>query len=164
MRPRWAKGRTNAGNHRKVAAWPPTCARCSVGKTGVGPPPHAARVLLASHALSKVEVEDETCLMLAQIHERGSRPSRVLMELLQIGSLPRQGSLRLSPTLAARPVRGRCVPSCRQTACRPIAGSASGALAQSGWHVVAQACIAATGKMMKGAQRRTCIGHTDWAM
>jgi hypothetical protein len=88
MRTRWAKGRTNAGNHRKVAAWPPTCAPWSVGKTGVDPPPHAARVLLASHALSKVEVEDETCLMLAHVPERGSRPSRVPMELLQIGSLP----------------------------------------------------------------------------
>ena len=65
----------------------------------MGPPPHAARVLLASHALSKVEVEDETCLMLAQIHERGSRPSRVLMEPANRLATT-QGSLRLSPTLA----------------------------------------------------------------
>ena len=92
-----------------------------------------------------VEVEDETCLHSLCLPIRAREPtSRVLTELLQIGSLPRKGSLRLSPTLAAR---GRCVQEGRQTGCRPFV---DGALAQSGWHVVAQACIAATGKMMKG--------------
>jgi hypothetical protein len=66
-----------------TAKWP--SGELARGKDwGVDPPPHAARVLLASHALSKAEVEDETCL------PREREPtSRVLMELLQIGSLPR---------------------------------------------------------------------------
>ena len=42
-----------------TAKWP--SGELARGKDwGVDPPPHAARVLLASHALSKAEVEDET--------------------------------------------------------------------------------------------------------